>query len=93
MPGDFVPLAVQRSSDESDSFRVKVVPRAAAPEKFVPVIPPAAGREAHPCGSAGPGSAGRPGEPAMEVLRDGDRVTGLRIRCACGEVIEVACVY
>lgn len=32
-------------------------------------------------------------EPVVILQRDGDRVTGIRIECACGQVIELACSY
>ena len=32
-------------------------------------------------------------EPAITVQREGDRVTGIRVTCACGQVIELACSY
>jgi len=32
-------------------------------------------------------------EPKVSVLRDGDRVTSIQILCACGQVIDLACVY
>ena len=35
----------------------------------------------------------KPCEPRISVQRDGDRVTHLRIQCACGQIIDLACVY
>ena len=35
----------------------------------------------------------RSGKPAITLERDGERVTGIRIECVCGQVIELACSY
>ncbi len=32
-------------------------------------------------------------EPKVILHRDGDRITGLRIQCSCGQVMDLACVY
>jgi hypothetical protein len=32
-------------------------------------------------------------EPAVTLKRDGDRVTHIVVRCACGQVLELACEY
>jgi hypothetical protein len=32
-------------------------------------------------------------QPQVTVQRDGNRVTGIRVQCSCGEVIELACTY
>lgn len=34
-----------------------------------------------------------PTPPKVTFQRDGDRITGIRIECGCGEVIELACEY
>lgn len=31
--------------------------------------------------------------PAITLKRDGDRVSHIVVRCACGQVIELACQY
>jgi hypothetical protein len=31
--------------------------------------------------------------PSISVTRDGNRVTRIQVKCACGEVIELACTY
>lgn len=33
------------------------------------------------------------GEPRVTIQRDGDRITHLRIQCACGQIMDLACVY
>ncbi len=41
----------------------------------------------------GAGSKAASHEPVVTVQKDGDRVTGIRIECGCGQVIELACAY
>lgn len=45
---------------------------------------------ARPAGGAG-GAGGA--TPAIECVRDGDRVSRLIVICACGERIEIDCLY
>lgn len=33
------------------------------------------------------------GQPVVTLQREGERVTGIRVECACGQVIELACSY
>ncbi len=33
------------------------------------------------------------GKPVVTLQRDGDRVTHIRVQCACGQVIELECAY
>lgn len=30
---------------------------------------------------------------SVSVQKDGDRVTGIRVECTCGQVIEISCSY
>jgi len=77
-------------------------------DQFVPLIPRGAKTIAphgpavqpfqplHPAGApASMPSAAHPAAAAPEVTlkRDGDRVTHISVRCSCGEVVELACVY
>jgi hypothetical protein len=32
-------------------------------------------------------------EPQVSLLRDGDRISGIRLQCVCGRTIELACEY
>jgi hypothetical protein len=32
-------------------------------------------------------------QPVVTLQRDGERVTAIRIECACGQVIELVCRY
>jgi hypothetical protein len=46
-----------------------------------------------PLGRAGHGGASGQCEPRVTLQRDGDRISAIRIQCACGQVVELACVY
>jgi hypothetical protein len=84
MSDSFSPLFAGRPSNGgSRSLRVQVLsaggltPLSAAP-KHAPA-------ETGPCAEGG----------AVKVSLDkqGDTVTGIRIECGCGQVIQLACVY
>jgi hypothetical protein len=78
-------------------------------ESFVPLVPPVTRpREAAfasmpfngltpgaaPDASA-PGNAGSEAcsKPVVTLQRNGESVSGIRIQCGCGQVIDLACVY
>jgi len=75
------------------------------PSDFVPFLPAIRTRlasaspasEFSPALSAGPPEtkplAAHSGEVKVELKRDGDRVSQIRIHCRCGEVIELDCSY
>jgi hypothetical protein len=79
MSHDFVPLHSGAASGGANSFRLHLIP---------------GGRSAGSFSALGPAPAPETdaGEHAVAVdlQREGDRVTGARIRCACGRVIELA---
>ncbi len=82
----FVPLTAAAASDERREFRVTVIPQSESPGTFQslePLAPAPAGLADHKkiC------------DPRVSVQRDGDRVTGIRIQCSCGQVMEIACLY
>jgi hypothetical protein len=78
-------------------------------DTFAPLVPaPAGSREApftsiHAIGLApgaapsAPGAAGSGPEacskPVVTLKRDGDIVSGIRIQCRCGQVVDLSCVY
>lgn len=78
MPGQAAKSAVETP------FRMTVVPRPAASEKFQPIAQPAAeaGQANSPCR-----------EPNVIVNREGQRITSIRVECSCGQVIDLACEY
>jgi hypothetical protein len=85
----FVPLtAAAPKAGERQEFRVTVVrqPEGVQPFRSLePKAPAAAGAAAAP---RGPGC-----EPRVSVQREAERVTGIRVQCTCGQVIDLACVY
>jgi len=32
-------------------------------------------------------------KPTVTLQRNGDLVTGIRVQCACGQVVDLSCVY
>jgi len=67
----------------ADLFRMKVLPASAAPASFQPI--------AAACGK--PPAENAPAEPQVSLVRDGDRIIAIRVRCRCGDVMELECVY
>lgn len=87
----FVPLIsnAPNASSERANFQAKVVPNSDQAQKFQPA-------ESSLPASPAPGTpAARNSqcEPSVSLQRDGDRVTGIRVQCSCGQVIDLACVY
>jgi hypothetical protein len=64
---------------------LKVVPKDAA-ASFSP-FQPTPGAHAHGVASGGSG------EPTVTLQKEGDKIVGIRVECACGQVIELACSY
>ena len=75
----FVPLTPGPMPGDGTSFRLKLTPRDAAPPAFTPRST-----------TALPASACPAPQPIVTVQREGDRVTGIRVQCTCGQVIELA---
>jgi hypothetical protein len=87
----FVPLisaAAAASGGERSGFQATVISQPEQPAKFQ-----SAEASATISGGAGATARGSQCEPRVSVQRDGDRVSGIRIQCSCGEVIDLACVY
>ncbi len=82
----FVPLnlGVLRGNERPD-FRVKILSQAESAQPFQSVQAPRAG--------PAPGSHNPSCLPRVTLEREDDRVSGIRIQCSCGQVIELACVY
>lgn len=60
----------------------------AAPFQPTPAARPAPGPPSLPDGAP----AGRH-HPVVSLVREGERVTHIRVTCSCGQVIELACDY
>jgi hypothetical protein len=67
---------------------------AAAPTPPPPSSPPPAIKPGTTTASASESqstSLHSPATPTLEVVQDGDRITRIRVRCSCGEWIELDC--
>ena len=58
---------------------------------FTALVPAAAASRARHPESASPPAHER--LPVVTLQRDGDKVTRIHVRCSCGEVVELDCVY
>jgi len=85
----FVPLTttVPRSGEHRE-FRVTVVSQPERVQPFRSLDSKAAAATGRAATPRGPGC-----EPRVSVQREGDRVTGIRVQCTCGQAIDLACVY
>jgi hypothetical protein len=84
MTDSFLPLVTAPiSAGESNLLQLKVLPQAEAKAIFEPM--PEAGRAQQ--------SAKACGKPSVTLQRQGEVVSGIRIECGCGQVIELACAY
>ena len=79
----FEPLPTPPGRAEDGGFRLKVVGQTESGG-----APGTPGLHAHP-----PATRGAAGAPVVTLQREGEKVTGIRVECACGQVIELACAY
>jgi hypothetical protein len=63
-------------------FEMKVLPQAEAKGLFQPLAE-----------AARPAPTAACGHPTVTLQRQGEVVSGIRIECACGQVIELSCAY
>ncbi len=84
MTDTFLPLVTAPiSSGESGMLQLKVLPQGEANAIFQPM--PEAGKSERPAKACG--------QPSVTLQRQGEVVSGIRIECGCGQVIELACAY
>jgi hypothetical protein len=84
MSDTFTPLvSAPVSTGDTAMFLLKVLPQAETRAVFEPL--PEAGRPEPTAKSCGP--------PSVTLQRQGEVVSGIRIACGCGQVIELACVF
>ncbi len=86
MPDSFVPLvATPVSNGDSAPLSLRVLSQSQTEIKalFEPLAP--AGPLKPPAKLCGP--------PSITLQRQGEVVSGIRIECSCGQIIELACVY
>ncbi len=83
----FVPLtAASVRRGESAEQLVSVLSQPGHTQSFKP-LPTAAPTTSHT------GHGTQPCDPRVSIQREGDQVTGIRIHCGCGQVIDLACIY
>lgn len=85
----FVPLtaAVTRPG-ESLEHRVNIVTQPGHTQSFKPLTAEAPA----PTGDTALHNK-KTCDPRVSIQREGDQVTGIRIHCGCGQVIDLACIY
>lgn len=79
---DFIPLLTM-PAPAGQMAALKVLPQAEAKGIFEPL---SNGAKPEP-------SAKECAPPSVTLQRQGDVVSGIRIECGCGQVIELACTY
>ena len=85
----FVPFGLSSLASAKPSGGVanlRVVPKDSAGPTFSP-LQTSPGSHLHDPGSSGSG------QPTVTLQREGEKITGIRVECACGQVIELACSY
>jgi hypothetical protein len=83
----FDPLAASAPSPPPGGPNLKVMPNGEGNANFSPLeAPPNLTVHHSPAAPSGSG-------PNVTLQREGDRVTGIRIECQCGQVIELTCSY
>jgi len=83
MSDSFVPLIrAPVPSGEAGALHLKVLTEAEAKTAFEPLP---AGRPEPPATTCR--------HPSVTLQRQGDVVTGIRVECGCGQVIELVCAY
>jgi len=84
MSDTFVPFVVTPvSAQETATFPMRVLPQAEAKAVFEAL--PDSGKPAPAAKACTP--------PSVTLQRQGEAVSGIRIECGCGQVIELACVF
>jgi hypothetical protein len=90
MSDTFIPMGPAINSLAGQGFTpLPLKPAAFASGKAVP----AANGHAMAALSAPPAPAQNCAPPKVTLQRQGEVVSGIRIQCACGQVIELSCVY
>ena len=84
----FVPLTTAAPAGENREFHVKVIPQAGPAQSFK-TLEPAVSK----AGESAPAAGGKNCEPSLSLQRDGGRITGIRIQCSCGQIMDLACDY
>jgi hypothetical protein len=83
MSDTFVPLTAATETAAGGTLQMKVLSQAETKPAFTPLIATGIGTSSSP--ACGP--------PVLTLQRQGDLVSGIRVECGCGQVIELKCVY
>ncbi len=90
----FVPLSnVAIPVRDRSGFHVTIINEAEKLQPFQPLGHAGKGGSGGQCSPGGIAAHVPLGEPRVTLQRDGERVSAIRIQCACGQVVELACVY
>ena len=87
----FVPLVARKSPSTAGAASGGGPSPAFTPLR--PQADPVAGGNGMGHGHGSESGGGKVREPVVTLTKDGDKVTGIRIECGCGQVIELACAY
>jgi hypothetical protein len=83
MTEKFVPLtALSAAAGPSAPFQARVITQAETRPIFQELVKAAAPPLHKNCAA-----------PAVTLQRQGDIISGIRVECGCGQVIELACSY
>jgi hypothetical protein len=84
MTNTFVPFVTMPvPAAETAPPPLKAPPQAQARAVFEPL--PESGQPAAPAKNCG--------QPSVTLQRQGEVISGIRVECGCGQVIELACAY
>lgn len=85
----FVPLTASatRPGDPGER-RVNIVSQPGLMQSFKPLTAEVSNASKNP-----EAHANKTCDPRVSIQREGDQVTGIRIHCSCGQVIDLACIY
>ncbi len=90
----FVPLVTGPApTGDTAVFHLKVLPKPAAESNFESLAsgaqPPRSATASPPATNANPCLK----TPVVTLQKQGDVVSGIKIECSCGQMIELACSY
>ncbi|MBP9901004.1 MAG: hypothetical protein V9H26_25995 [Verrucomicrobiota bacterium] len=94
MSSPFIPFLVVNPNTSAGPVSNRAEGRPPAGNAFIPVVASSAAPLAKASPNAGPAPLAMAcSDPLVTLQKDGDRVTHIRIQCACGQVVELACAY
>ena len=91
MSDTFVPMGPAILSAAGNGFTP--LPFKPAPFAAAKTAPPANGNGSAAAPTAHPSTSHNCPPPKVTLQKQGEVVTGIRIQCSCGQVIELNCVY